>query len=113
MREKITESDIRLLVSRNLKRLRTLQNYSQLRLGLDADLSANFINDLEKCHKSASLETIAKLSTALKVEPHLFFMSDEVPGDTQIYMSAFKNDLQRYVNNWTDSYLPSEQEKKQ
>ena len=110
---KITEGDLRLLVSKNLRRLRSLQNYSQMGLAEAAGLSPNFINEMENNMKSASMETIAKLATALKVEPYQFFIPEEIADSTQIYISAFKNDLQRYVNNWTDSYLTSEQEKKQ
>ena len=112
MNEEITESYIRFLVSKNLKWLRESQNYSQLGLAEDADLSSNFINNIENCEKSASLETIAKLSTALKVAPHMFFMPEDAPDNAQIYMNAFKEDIQRYVNNWTEPYLPPEREKK-
>ena len=112
MNGKITESDMRLLVSKNLKRFRALQNYSQLSLALDAGLASNYINDIEKCKKSASLVTIAKLSSALKIQPHLFFMPEDLPDNTRIYVDAFRDDLQRYVSNWTGPYLSSGNEKK-
>ena len=113
MDKKFTEGDMRLLVSKNLKRIRLQQNYSQLGLAEFADLASNYINDIESCKKSVSLETIAKLSTALQIEPHLFFMPVEVADNTQIYLNALRVDIQRYVNNWTESYLPPEYGKKQ
>ena len=111
MHGKITEDDIRLLVSKSLKRFRSLQNYSQMSLAEAADLSSNYINEIENCIKSASLETIAKLATALQVEPHQFFMPEDIADSTLLYLNAFKEDLQRYVNNWTEPYLPPEDEK--
>ena len=113
MKKKITEDDIRLLISRNLRRFRILRGFSQSSLAEAVGLSANFINEVENCIKSASLETIAKIATALKVEPHQFFMPEEHAGETQIYLNAFKEDIQRYVNNWTESNFPPEYGKKQ
>ena len=113
MEKEITEENMRQLFSKNLKRFRLSKNLSQLGLALDAGLTHNFINDLEKCKKGASFETIAKLSTALNVKPHLFFMSEDVADNTQIYINAFKDDLHRYLNNWTEPHPKSEQSEKE
>ena len=104
--KKITESYVRLLVSKNLKRLRALQNVSQLNLALDTGLSHNFINDIEKCKKGISLNTIAKLSAALKVEPNQFFLSEKVPDNMLVYVSDFNDSLQKLVKELSEPYLP-------
>ena len=65
-----SEKHVRFLVSKNLKRLRSLQNMSQLGLATNAGLTHNFINDIENCKKGMSTKTLAKLCVALQVEPH-------------------------------------------
>jgi transcriptional regulator with XRE-family HTH domain len=109
MKEKISENYVRLLVSKNLKRLRTLQSLSQLGLADQAGLTHNFINDIENCKKGISGKTIAKLSIALKVEPHQFFLPDSMSNDTmQVYVNDFNDSLQKVVKDLTARYLPKE-----
>ena len=68
--------DLQELFSKNLKRLRTEANVSQLTLANQIKLSHNFINDMENGKKWASAKTIAKLAWALQVEPFQFFLSE-------------------------------------
>ena len=107
MKKKIDEIYIRQLVSYNLKRLRTLQNASQLSLSLSAGLTHNFINDIENCKKGISGKTLAKLCTALHVEPHQFFLPMDKSGTKmQAYVNDFNDSLQKLVKELTDQYLP-------
>jgi transcriptional regulator with XRE-family HTH domain len=105
MKEKITETNIRYLVSKNLKRLRVLQNRSQLGLALDAGLTHNFINDIENCKKGISVRTLAKLSAALNVDPHQFFLPDNMDNNLRIYVDDFNDSLQKLVQELTEQYL--------
>ncbi|MDR2134691.1 MAG: helix-turn-helix domain-containing protein [Treponema sp.] len=110
---KITEEHVRLLVSKNLKRLRALQNVSQLSLALDAGLTQNFINDIENCKKGISAKTLAKLSSALDAEPHQFFLPENLGGDQmQIYVRDFNDSLSKMVGELTGHYLPDKNRKK-
>lgn len=100
---KYTIDDLRALFGENLKKVRTEAKISQLQLGLNINLTHNFINDIERGKKGASFETVAKLATALNVEPFWFFvpkrkewMEDYVgyPGHVQSLLDAvdeFKN----------------------
>ena len=110
MKEKVTENYVRLLVSKNLKRIRLLQNKSQLGLAVEADLTHNFINDIENCKKGVSIKTIAKLSTTLNVEPHQFFIPDDSLSDLRVYVDDFNDSLQKLVMELTEQYTlpPSE-----
>jgi transcriptional regulator with XRE-family HTH domain len=111
--EKITEKYIRLLVSKNLKRLRALQNISQLKLALSADLTHNFVNDIENCKKGISAKTLAKLSSALGAEPHQFFLPENLPDNQmQIYVRDFNDSLTKMVGELTEHYLPPKNKKK-
>ena len=111
MKENIDESYVRLLVSKNLKRLRSLQSISQLGLALKAGLTHNFINDIENCKKGISAQTLAKLSVALRAEPHQFFLPGDMSNNKMlIYISDFNDSLQKIVKDLTEQYLPTEQQ---
>jgi len=106
MTQKINEQYIHKLISSNIKRLRSLQNISQLNLALTAGLTHNFINDIENCKKGVSAKTLAKLSIALNVEPYQFFLPDGMSNnDMMIYVRDFNDSLQKVVNELTQQYL--------
>jgi len=107
MKDSISEDYVRLLVSRNLKRLRSMQNLSQLGLAHSAELTHNFINDIENAKKGVSAKTLAKLSCALNVEPHQFFLPEDMlsNGKMRVYVSDFNDSLQKIVKKLTDQYL--------
>jgi transcriptional regulator with XRE-family HTH domain len=106
--ENINEGYVRNLVSKNLKRLRSLQNISQLSLAMNAGLTHNFINDIENCKKGISAKTLAKLCAALKAEPHQFFLPEDMSNDKMlIYVNDFNDSLQKMVNELTKQYIKS------
>ena len=110
---KSAKDNILLLVSKNLKRLRSLHNLSQLELAEKAFLSSNFINNIENCEKGISIETLAKLCVALKVDPHQFFLSDEMlNNETRLYAYALRDTVIKAVNEVMDPYLPEKTQKK-
>ena len=76
MKKTIDGINIQALFSRNLKRLRNNANLSQIGLALEADITHNFINDIESGKKWISAETLGRLSRVLKAEPFEFFISD-------------------------------------
>lgn len=103
--DKIDEIHIHKLISYNLKRLRSLQNISQLTLSQKTDLTHNFVNDIENCKKGISTRTLAKLSMALGVEPYQFFLPKGVTDDMIIYVKDFNDSLQKIVAELTQQYL--------
>jgi transcriptional regulator with XRE-family HTH domain len=110
MNESFKGNDIRSLFSRNLKRLRGLQKISQLTLANQADLTHNFINDIEKGKKWVSAETIAKISSALRVEPYQLFLPDSSGGEGMdsffsVYLDDFSDNLQKMVGELKTRYL--------
>jgi transcriptional regulator with XRE-family HTH domain len=68
---------IRLIFSRNLKRLREKAKFSQIELAMESGITHNFINDIEHAKRGVSLDTIEKLAQALDVSPHTFFIEDK------------------------------------
>jgi transcriptional regulator with XRE-family HTH domain len=113
MEKRISEEDIRLLVSKNLKRLRSLQNISQLNLAGRADLTHNFINDIENAKKGVSYHSLAKLSAALGVEPYQFFLPEPVDDDGfSGYAYNLNDSFQKAMNTVMSHYLPGGRRRK-
>jgi transcriptional regulator with XRE-family HTH domain len=112
MTKEYNEQYIHKLISSNLKRLRALQNISQLNLAGSTGLTHNFINDIENCKKGVSARTLAKLSSALNVEPHQFFLPDGMSNNEMvIYLKDFNDSLQKVVTDLTQQYLSKNQKK--
>jgi len=108
----INEGYIHKLISNNIKRLRHLQNISQLGLASSAGLTHNFINDIENCKKGVSAKSLAKLSIALNVEPYQFFLPEGITNsETMIYMKDFSDSLQKAVNEVTQHYIAGDKKK--
>jgi transcriptional regulator with XRE-family HTH domain len=106
MKDDISEGYVRQLISRNLKRLRSMQNLSQLGLAHVAGLTHNFINDIENCKKGVSAKTLAKLSIALNVEPHQFFLPENMSNNKmRAYVNDFNDSLQKIVKELTEQYV--------
>ncbi|MDR0760231.1 MAG: helix-turn-helix domain-containing protein [Treponema sp.] len=106
-------NDINILFGKNLKRIRTQRNISQLTLANMADLTHNFINEIENGRKWISPETLAKLSNALEIEPYQFF----TPSSTSLgikaeFMTSYLDDIQDSFNKMVQElrvrYLPDE-----
>jgi transcriptional regulator with XRE-family HTH domain len=68
---------MRVIFGRNLKRLRERAKFSQIELAMESGITHNFINDIEHAKRGVSLDTIEKLSLALNVSPHTFFIKEE------------------------------------
>ena len=106
MTDNIDERYIYKLISSNIKRLRSLQNISQLSLALSAGLTHNFINDIENCKKGISAKTLAKLSGVFNVEPYQFFLPDNFSdNEVGLYMNDFSASIQKAVKEVADQYL--------
>jgi transcriptional regulator with XRE-family HTH domain len=90
-------------VGDNIKLHRKINNVSQLRLGLDSQVSKNYIGEIEtnKRQKSISLSIIFKITKTLKIHPALLFLDNNK--DKEI-IELIK---QKYENFNYESYLKS------
>jgi transcriptional regulator with XRE-family HTH domain len=109
MKETINGITVRKMFSKNLKRLRTIANLSQVNLAVEANLTHNFINDIENGKKWISPETLGKLATALKAEPYQFFISDSKWNDRGaemfgLYLSDFHDSFEKMVEEYRDRF---------
>jgi len=105
-KNEMNEKYVYKLISNNIKRLRSIQNISQLNLASNTGLTHNFINDIENCKKGVSAKTLAKLSVALNVEPYQFFLPEGMANnEAMVYVKDFNDSLQKFVNELTQQYI--------
>jgi transcriptional regulator with XRE-family HTH domain len=64
---------LRVLVGRNIKKYRHAAKISQESLAAKAKLHSNYISLLERGGANISVDTIERVSKALKVNPVIFF----------------------------------------
>ena len=103
---------IRDLFSKNLKRLRTSANISQLTLANQVGLSHNFINDIENSKKWPSAKSIGKLAIALRVEPYQFFLSESRWNERgkevlATYLDDLEDSLNKTLTDYRKRYIPN------
>ena len=111
--EKITENYVRSLISKNLKWYRSLNKISQLDFAQKAGLAHNFVNDIESGKKWPSAKTIAKLCSALNIEPHQFFLPENMSNNNMmLYVKDFNDSLQKVVAELTTQYLYGDKSRK-
>jgi transcriptional regulator with XRE-family HTH domain len=94
----MVESDIRKIFGNNLKFFRKEKNISQMQLAENADVTFNFINDIENGKKWISPATLSKLCLALDVQPYQLFLdfSQSLHSDNKDrnkYFSELSDDL--------------------
>jgi transcriptional regulator with XRE-family HTH domain len=103
MGNNISEAGIRAMLGKNLKRLRAKQDLSQLELAVKADLTHNFINDIEHGKKWLSPKTLASLSRALEAEPREFFAPEmRIPAPAAAALAGYIDDLTGDVLKWAE-----------
>ena len=86
--------EIRALFSKNIKLFRNRRNWSQADLAENADISLNYLSDIERGNKWPHPDVLSKLTDALGVKVFELFMEEE----SDIY-SEDKNLMNRFVND--------------
>ena len=70
-------SEIKQIYTSNIRKYRKLNGMTQMQLAEAADLSVGFLCDLESGKKYGTLETMVKLSNALKIMPYQLLLPEE------------------------------------
>ena len=93
------ESEVRHLLSENIKRLRKQRGLSQLKLANELGMAITFINDIENCKKWVSPETLAKLAGFFGVPVAELFSTPAAPRplDSQLFAQALTSELHRAI----------------
>ena len=82
------------ILGANLRKLRNLRECSQMELAEKADISMNFLSEIERGNKWPSSETLQKLADSLDIESYeLFRPENEANPDIGKYMERFSKDV--------------------
>lgn len=97
----MTESEIKILFGQNVKYLRNKKRLSQIQLAEKADVTFNFINDIENGKKWVSPVTLSKLSVALGAPLYQFFIPVQATGSddaTNEKLTMFSTDILNQID---------------
>jgi transcriptional regulator with XRE-family HTH domain len=91
----VTETDLRQILSKNIKTFRSLRSLSQSELAEKADISIPFLSNIERAIKWPHPETLVKLAKALDVEVHMLFQKKTPvqPVNVRDTLAKYKKDL--------------------
>lgn len=103
------EEDIRKIFSKNLKSHRKRLGLSQIELAARVGIATNFLNDIENEKKWISPSTLAKICTALEIEPYKLFLEIEFDSSSNKIINQFcselSNDLNAIINKISERYI--------
>ena len=69
--------EIKRIFTENIRKYRMLNSLTQQELAEAADISVSFLCDLESGKKWGTLETMAKIATALHIKPYQLLLPEE------------------------------------
>ena len=72
------ERELQRAISENIREARMQLGFSQAELAEKADISASFMNDVERSRRSASINALCRIAAALKIEPYILLKTDKV-----------------------------------
>jgi len=87
----MTESDLRAIFGKNLKKQRIFKGISQAKLAEILDISPNFISDLESGKRWVSSDTLVNLAEALNIEVYELLKPTQIP----------ENEVSEFINSYT------------
>jgi len=91
----MTGADLRQVLSKNIKLLRSQRSLSQIELAEKADISIPFLSNIERSNKWPYPETLVKLAKALDVEVYTLFQENIPPQSANVNhtLARFKKDI--------------------
>jgi transcriptional regulator with XRE-family HTH domain len=90
----MTGADLRQILSKNIKSLRSQRSLSQIELAEKADISIPFLSNIERSNKWPHPETLVKLAKALDVDVYMLFLEKTPPQSFNI-----QNTLTQYIKD--------------
>jgi transcriptional regulator with XRE-family HTH domain len=92
--------ELRALFGKNVRVYRNRRNWSQADLAEHADISINFIGDIERGKKWPHPETLTKLADALEINVFELFMEEynEINPKTKNLINRFMKDMSLTIN---------------
>ena len=87
------KEQLRTILAQNLKRYRNLRDLSQMEVAEKADISMNFLSEIERGNKWPYPETLQNLAAALNLEVFELFRNEEEKNGIEEYKDRFSTDL--------------------
>ncbi|MDR2796972.1 MAG: helix-turn-helix domain-containing protein [Treponema sp.] len=85
-------------LGRNIKILRARRGLSQADLSEKADISINFLSNIERGIKFPQPDMLSKLANALGVEVNKLFLENIAPDDDKELLNHMSEDLTKNIN---------------
>ena len=106
LREAVLNEIVRIL-STNVKKIRELHGYSQIKFAERCDLSQSYIGDIEIGKKYPSADSLAKIANALGVEPYELFRKthDSEGWNRVLSLARMRSVLKTRLNDVIDATL--------
>lgn len=92
--------DIRIILGKNIRNLRVKSGWTQEKLAEKAGISVPFMTQIELARKSASLEVVQNIATALGVSYERLFKTEFYQNkDTHYALHLLEKDLIQSISN--------------
>ncbi|MDR0313494.1 MAG: helix-turn-helix domain-containing protein [Treponema sp.] len=90
----MAKEQIRTILGSNLRKYRNLREWSQMELAEKADISMNFLSEIERGNKWPHPETLQNIAAALNVDVFELFRSEpSMTKNKRDLMNSFSNDV--------------------
>jgi len=91
----MTGVDLRQILSKNIKKLRSQRSLSQIELAEKAKISIPFLSNIERANKWPHPDTLVRIAQALDVEVSVLFQENilPLPNTTQLIITQYKKDV--------------------
>ena len=102
----MTERELLRMFSANIKHYRALFKWSQAELAEKADISINFLSDIETGKKWASPTTMVKFADVFHVKVYELFKPEHImPAKAGSIIQKYNDDIVKAINRVRDNYL--------
>ncbi|AEF82408.1 transcriptional regulator, XRE family [Leadbettera azotonutricia ZAS-9] len=99
---------MRAILSSNIKRHRSRRGWSQAKLAEEANISTNFLSDIETGKKWPYPETLMNLGKALNVEVYELFKPEEaIPNDIGVVLTRYTEEASLKLTQMVSNSLES------
>ena len=89
----MAKKQIRTILGSNLRKFRSCREWSQMELAEKAEISMNFLSEIERGNKWPSSETLQNLADSLGIEVYELFKPVETDPDIGRHIERFSNDV--------------------
>ena len=92
--------ELRAIFGKNVKNCRNRRNWSQADLAENANISVNFLGDIERGNKWPHPNTLSKLADALEIKVFELFLEEDMPVNLETHnlMNRFVKDFSLTIN---------------